>query len=67
MWGKNDPIFPAEGAYPYARDLKNLEFHVLETGHFALEEDGDLIAELMLSFLDRTVKTDISDEEYSEK
>lgn len=67
VWGKNDPIFPSEGAYPYARDLKNLEFHVLETGHFALEEDGDLIAELMLSFLDRTVNTDTSDKKYSEK
>ena len=56
VWGKNDPIFPAEGAYPYKRDLKDLEFHILETGHFALEEDGDRIAELMLSFLDRKVK-----------
>ncbi|MDH3668154.1 MAG: alpha/beta hydrolase [Paracoccaceae bacterium] len=53
MWGKNDPIFPEEGAHPYKRDLKNLEFHLLDTGHFALEEDGALIAERMLAFLDR--------------
>jgi pimeloyl-ACP methyl ester carboxylesterase len=57
VWGKNDPIFPAEGAYPYKRDLKDLEFHILDTGHFALEEDGEQIANLMLSFLDRKVKT----------
>lgn len=38
-WGKNDPIFPAAGADPYKRDLKNLEFHLLDTGHFGLEED----------------------------
>jgi pimeloyl-ACP methyl ester carboxylesterase len=44
VWGKNDFIFPAEGAEPYKRDLKNLEFHLLDTGHFALEEDGELIA-----------------------
>ncbi len=44
MWGANDEIFPAAGADPYKRDLKNLEFHLLETGHFALEEDGDVIA-----------------------
>jgi pimeloyl-ACP methyl ester carboxylesterase len=25
-WGKNDKIFPAEGAEPYKRDLKTLEF-----------------------------------------
>ena len=55
VWGKNDPIFPSEGAYPYKKDLKNLEFHILDTGHFALEEDGELIADLMRSFLDRHV------------
>ncbi|MCH9030947.1 MAG: alpha/beta hydrolase [candidate division Zixibacteria bacterium] len=55
VWGKNDPIFPAEGAYPYKRDLKNIEFHILDTGHFALEEDGEKIAELMRDFLDRKV------------
>jgi pimeloyl-ACP methyl ester carboxylesterase len=49
--GKNDYIFPADGAYPYTRDLKNIEFHFLETGHFALEEDGVLIANLMRKFL----------------
>lgn len=44
VWGKNDEIFPAEGAQPYKRDLKNLEFYLLDTGHFALEEDGEIIA-----------------------
>ncbi len=51
VWGKNDYIFPAEGAHPYKRDLKNLEFHLLDTGHFALEEDGDVIADLIRKFL----------------
>ncbi|MFB3112436.1 MAG: alpha/beta fold hydrolase [Gemmatimonadales bacterium] len=51
VWGKNDPIFPEEGAHPYKRDLENLDFHVLETGHFALEEDGDVIAGLIREFL----------------
>ncbi len=51
VWGKNDYIFPAEGAYPYKRDLNDLEFHLLDTGHFALEEDGDVIAEKIRSFL----------------
>jgi pimeloyl-ACP methyl ester carboxylesterase len=44
VWGANDEIFPAAGAHPYKRDLKNLDFHLLDTGHFALEEDGDVIA-----------------------
>lgn len=57
VWGKNDQIFPDAGAYPYKRDLKNLEFHLLDTGHFALEEDGDKIAKTMRSFLHRNVVT----------
>ena len=51
VWGKNDPIFPAEGAHPYLRDLPEAELHLLDTGHFALEEDGARIAELMRGFL----------------
>ncbi len=51
VWGKNDAIFPAAGAHPYKRDLKNLEFHLLDTGHFALEEDGVKIATLIRNFL----------------
>ena len=54
-WGKNDYIFPGEGAEPYKRDLKNLDFHLLDTGHFALEEDGEMIAGLMRDFLDKNV------------
>ena len=54
-WGKNDYIFPAEGAFPYKRDLKNIEFHLLDTGHFALEEDGDLIASLIRDFLKKNL------------
>jgi pimeloyl-ACP methyl ester carboxylesterase len=53
MWGKNDHIFPEDGAHPYKRDLDDLEFHILDTGHFALEEDGPLIAARMRAFLDR--------------
>jgi pimeloyl-ACP methyl ester carboxylesterase len=51
VWGKNDYIFPAEGAHPYKRDLNNVEFHLLDTGHFALEEDGQLIADYIRNFL----------------
>lgn len=51
VWGKNDHIFPADGATPYLRDLTDVELHLLDTGHFALEEDGDLIAERIRGFL----------------
>jgi len=51
VWGQNDYIFPAEGAYPYKRDLNDVEFHLLDTGHFALEEEGDAIANYITQFL----------------
>lgn len=56
VWGKNDKIFPATGATPYMRDLPNAELHLLDSGHFALEEDGEEIGKLMHNFLDRKVK-----------
>lgn len=56
VWGKNDQIFPPAGAEPYKKDLKILEFHLLDTGHFALEEEGDRIARLMREFLNKNVK-----------
>ena len=51
VWGKNDEIFPAAGAHPYKRDLKVVDFHLLDTGHFALEEDSEDIAEHIRHFL----------------
>ena len=55
VWGKNDHIFPAEGAHPYKRDLDTVEFYLLDTGHFALEEDGNLIASHMRGFLEKNL------------
>ncbi len=53
MWGKNDPIFPEHGAHPYKRDLQTLEFHLLDTGHFALEEYAPEMSARILGFMDR--------------
>jgi pimeloyl-ACP methyl ester carboxylesterase len=55
VWGKHDPIFPAAGAHPYTRDLHTMAFHLLDTGHFALEEDGEVIARHMRHFLTKHV------------
>ena len=53
VWGKNDKIFPADGAGPYLRDLPKAELHLLDTGHFALEDKLDVMAPMIHSFLDR--------------
>ena len=50
-WGKDDVIFPPSGAHPYLRDLPNAELHLLDTGHFALEEDHEVVAGLIDAFL----------------
>ncbi|MCK0103377.1 alpha/beta fold hydrolase [Pseudohalocynthiibacter aestuariivivens] len=55
VWGKNDVIFPAEGATPYLRDLPNAELHLLNAGHFALETNGPEIAEKIREFLERSL------------
>lgn len=51
VWGKNDPFFSTEGAHAFERDLKTIEVHLFDTGHFALEEDGDKIAALIARFV----------------
>jgi len=56
VWGEHDEIFPAAGAEPYKRDLKNLEYHLIDTGHFALETHGQEIADLMRDFLQRQIQ-----------
>jgi pimeloyl-ACP methyl ester carboxylesterase len=55
VWGKNDKIFPADGAYPYKRDLPDVEFHLIDTGHFALEDKADEMIPLIRDFLGRKV------------
>ena len=57
VWGKNDTIFPADGAHPYKRDLPELEFHLLDTGHFALEDKADEMVPLIRDFLGRKLAT----------
>ena len=58
VWGKNDQIFPADGATPYLRDLPDAELYLLDTGHFALEDKLDEMAPLIRSFLDRRLVPD---------
>jgi pimeloyl-ACP methyl ester carboxylesterase len=55
VWGKNDPIFLPQGALAFTNDVPDAEVHLLDTGHFALEEDSDVIADYILDFLGRKV------------
>ena len=51
VWGQNDYIFPESGAHPYERDLDNVEKHILNTGHFVLEEDLDFVEAEISDFM----------------
>jgi pimeloyl-ACP methyl ester carboxylesterase len=51
VWGKNDPFFTVEGAQAYLRDIPKAELHLLDTGHFALEDSCEFIAQQILKFL----------------
>jgi len=51
VWGRNDPSFIAAGGEAYKRDLPDAEIHLLDAGHFALDEKNDEIARLVLVFL----------------
>ncbi len=53
VWGKNDPFFPEPGAKAYKKDLKNIDYNILDTGHFALEEDGGFIASKIKFFVSK--------------
>lgn len=51
VWGKNDPFFTVEGAEAYLRDIPNAQFHLLDTGHFALEDSSEFIAQKIIETL----------------
>ncbi|TKD67021.1 alpha/beta fold hydrolase [Flavobacterium sp. ASW18X] len=53
VWGKNDAFFPASGAEAYKKDVKDIDFNIYDTGHFALEEEGEAILKKMRSFLNQ--------------
>jgi len=53
VWGRNDAFFPESGAHAYLRDLPDAEVHLLDSGHFALEEEAPRIAMLIDAFVTR--------------
>ena len=53
LWGKYDPSFTVAGATAYRTDVRDAEVHMLDAGHFALDEATDEIARLVRDFLAR--------------
>ena len=57
FWGQNDIFFTREGGEAYLRDLPNAEMHRLDSGHFAVEDKLEVIAENMQRFYEEKVAT----------
>ncbi|MFD8498666.1 alpha/beta fold hydrolase [Amycolatopsis sp. NPDC059657] len=55
VWGRNDPFFIPAGAEAFTRDAPSAQVHLLDTGHFALEEELATISELVDRFLRENV------------
>ncbi|CAA0110837.1 Haloalkane dehalogenase [BD1-7 clade bacterium] len=51
VWGRHDAAFIVPGALGYLRDLPHAELHLLDAGHFAVEEKPQAVAELVLDFM----------------
>ncbi|WP_299627148.1 alpha/beta hydrolase [uncultured Tenacibaculum sp.] len=51
VWGKNDAFFPESGATAFKKDVKNIDYNIYDTGHFALEEDGEEIIQKIRTFM----------------
>nr|WP_314576885.1 alpha/beta hydrolase [uncultured Pseudomonas sp.] len=56
MWGKYDPSFIVPGAMRYKDDVPAAEVHILDAGHFALDEKTEEIASLTRKFMARQQK-----------
>jgi pimeloyl-ACP methyl ester carboxylesterase len=50
VWGKGDFVFTPAGAEAYRKDLKHVELHFLNAGHFALETNASEIAGFIRGF-----------------
>ena len=58
VWGANDPSFVAAGATAFRTDVPDAEIHLLDAGHFALDEQNDTIAALILDFMNMHLPSD---------
>ncbi len=53
LWGRYDPSFVVAGAEAYRKDVPAAEVHILDAGHFALDEQAPEVIRLTQEFLQR--------------
>jgi pimeloyl-ACP methyl ester carboxylesterase len=57
FWGQGDIFFTPAGGEAFLEVVPNAEMHRLDSGHFAVEDHLDVIADGMKAFYDRTVRS----------
>jgi pimeloyl-ACP methyl ester carboxylesterase len=60
VWGQNDPFFTVPGAKAFLNDLPNAELHLIDGGHFLLEEHSAFVAGKIISFLGKQQQTEVT-------
>jgi pimeloyl-ACP methyl ester carboxylesterase len=60
VWGQNDPFFTVAGAKAFLNDLPNAELHLIEGGHFLLEEHSEFVADKIIRFLGNEQKIEVT-------
>ncbi len=55
LWGKNDHIFPPSGAEAYKKDIKHIDSHMYDTGHFPLETHLTEMTDTIRKFLKKNL------------
>ncbi|MGO0789419.1 alpha/beta fold hydrolase [Herbaspirillum seropedicae] len=51
VWGKHDPVFSVSGAMAIQRELPSSKVHILDAGHFALDDAAEDVAGGIRDFL----------------
>ncbi len=57
FWGEHDPFFTPAGGEAYLQDLPKAEIYRLNAGHFATEDNLPFIADHIIAFYDKAVKS----------
>jgi pimeloyl-ACP methyl ester carboxylesterase len=60
VWGQNDPFFTVPGAKAFLNDLPDAELHLIEGGHFLLEEHSEFVADKIIRFLGQKQQTEVT-------
>ncbi|MEV4347211.1 alpha/beta hydrolase [Actinoplanes sp. NPDC049596] len=60
VWGQGDEIFGPAGAKAFAADAADAEIHLLEGGHFLLENAGEAVTSIIRDFLGRRLPGNVS-------